>query len=85
MRPFLLLGSEEMNWQILASAAGAILTLANLANILLSNKTRADISELKLWITEQRAKDDRDLRGWVDEEFVRKDVFEALRAGRKAA
>jgi hypothetical protein len=66
-----------MNWEILGTVVGALLGVAELANLFLNNRTRADVAELKLWITEQRSKDSRELRDHVDAEFVRKDVFDA--------
>lgn len=63
--------------EVAGSIAGALLAVVNLASLFVSNKTRADISDLKTWCVEQRAADDKAVREWCDKEFVRKDVLEA--------
>jgi hypothetical protein len=63
--------------QLISAAGGALLTLINLLNIFISQKTRADIAELKLSMAETRAKDKEELRDWTDEEFMRRDAIEA--------
>lgn len=66
-----------MNLQLLSTVGGAVLTLINLIGVLIQNRMRADISELKVQLAENRAKDREELRTWIDEEFMRRDAIEA--------
>jgi hypothetical protein len=63
--------------QIICTAGGGILTLINLVNVFLNNRTRADIAELKTHLAEARAADKSELREWAEAEFARKDTMDA--------
>lgn len=63
-----------MDWPALA---GGLLSIIGIANILVSLKSRADIAELSLKVTERMVQTDKDTRVWAETEFARKETVAA--------
>jgi hypothetical protein len=72
-----------MEWTAIAGGLVAVLTGLNL---LVSLRTRADVAEVKLEVSEKMVERDDKTREWAEREFERKDVvtakIDALRAAR---
>jgi len=60
-------------WQILASIAAVLFPLLAVLNVYLLNQVRIGVTDLKVQMLEARAQDIRELRGWVEAEFMRRD------------
>lgn len=71
-----------MEWT--AIAAG-VLSILGVVNVLLSWRSKGDIAELKLAVTEKLTENERELRTWAEAEFARKETVAAQLEGLKAA
>lgn len=70
-----------MEWT--AIAAG-VLSILGAANVLLTWRSRGDLAELKLAITEKLTENEREIRTWAESEFARKETVAAQLEGLKA-
>lgn len=79
-----------MEWTAIAGGVGAIAggvgATFSVANVLISWKSKGDIAELKLSVTEKLTETERGVRAWTEAEFARKETvqaqLEALKASR---
>ncbi len=60
-------------WQIVATVAAVVFPVLGLLNAYLLNQVRLAIADLKLQMVEARTQDSKDLRTWVDAEFLRRE------------
>jgi hypothetical protein len=63
-----------MDW---TAITGGSLAAVSLLNLLVSNKTRADVAEVKLHVVEKMVEQDKETREWAEREFAKKEVVEA--------
>ena len=61
-------------WQIVGIVAAVVFPLLGLLNAYLLNQVRLAIADLRLQMVEARAQDSKDLRTWVDAEFLRREA-----------
>lgn len=71
-----------MEW---TAIAGGILSVLGVINVLISWKSKGDIAELKLSITEKLSESERGVRTWAENEFARKETVKAQLEALKSA
>lgn len=63
-----------MEW---TAIAGGIVACLNVINLLVSWKSKGDIAELKLSVTERLVESEKETRKWAEDEFARKETVQA--------
>lgn len=71
-----------MEW---TAIAGGVLSVLGIVNILIAWRSKGDIAELKLSVTERMMESEREMRDWAENEFARKETVQAQIEGLKAA
>jgi hypothetical protein len=62
-----------MEW---TAIAGGVVACLNVINLLVSWKSKGDIAELKLSVTERLVESEKETREWVEREFARKETVQ---------